>query len=214
MNDDWVISFTFNVDPSMETMDRWETQLEGLDGSVARIPGHGVDVTTYASGGMSVIEAAEKMANEVIHIVHAEPVGMEVMREAQWQRRADEPTLPELMSAAEIAEELGISRQRVHQLRRTAMFPAPLADLRGGAVWDAAAIRKFSSDWKRQPGRPAGDFYVQYEHFVEGQWQLDTTFGPTTEHRAWAFYKQAIEHPHMRYVRLMRGADDLIASHE
>lgn len=214
MKDDWVVSFTFNVDPSIETMDRWETQVEGLDGSVARIPNRGVHVTTYASGGMSVIEAAEKMANEVMHIVHAEPVGMEVAREAEWHRRADEPTLPELMSAAEIAEELGISRQRVHQLRRTAMFPEPLADLRGGAVWDAAAVRKFSRDWKRQPGRPAGDFYVRYEHLVEGQWQLDTAFGPTTEHRASAFYQQAIEHPHMRYIRLMRGADEVIASHE
>lgn len=214
MNDDWVISFTFNVDPSMETMDRWETQLEGLDGSVARIPGHGVDVTTYASGGMSVIEAAEKMANEVIHIVHAEPVGMEVMREAQWQRRADEPTLPELMSAAEIAEELGISRQRVHQLRRTAMFPAPLADLRGGAVWDAAAIRSSAATGSVSPDGRQATSTCNMSTSVEGQWQLDTTFGPTTEHRAWAFYKQAIEHPHMRYVRLMRGADDLIASHE
>jgi hypothetical protein len=118
------------------------------------------------------------------------------------------------MSAAEIAQELGISRQRVHQLRRTAMFPAPLADLRGVAVWDAVAVQKFSGDWKRQPGRPAGDFYVRYEHFVEGQWQLDTAFGPTTEHQAWAFYQQAIEHPLMRYIRLMRGADEVIASHE
>lgn len=156
VSDDWVVSLTFDVDPSMETMDCWETQLEGLDGSVARIPGRGIQITTHASGGISVIEAAEKMANEVMHIVHAEPVSMEVGREAKWQRRADEPTLPELMSAAEIAEELGISRQRVHQLRRTAMFPGPLADLRGGAVWDAAAVRKFSRDWKRQPGRPAG----------------------------------------------------------
>jgi hypothetical protein len=51
---------------------------------------------------------------------------------------------PDLMSAAEIVEALGVARQRLHQLRSTAAFPAPLAELRGGAVWDAAAVRKFA----------------------------------------------------------------------
>jgi hypothetical protein len=79
---------------------------------------------------------------------------MEVVRESEWRRRAEAPTMPELMSAAEIADELGVRRQRVHQLRSLAAFPAPLAELRGGAVWDAAAVRKFAQDWERKPGRP------------------------------------------------------------
>lgn len=67
--------------------------------------------------------------------------------------------MPELMSAAEIADELGVSRQRVHQLRELAAFPAPLADLRGGVVWDAAAIRKFAQEWERKPGRPRAEVH-------------------------------------------------------
>ncbi|GAB4621016.1 hypothetical protein MOKP38_45590 [Mycobacterium avium subsp. hominissuis] len=59
-----------------------------------------------------------------------------------------------MMRAAEIADELGVRRQRVHQLRHLAAFPAPLAELRGGAVWDAAAVRKFADNWTRKPGRP------------------------------------------------------------
>jgi hypothetical protein len=39
-------------------------------------------------------------------------------------------------------------------LRQNVAFPAPLAELRGGAVWDAAAIRKFAEGWDRKPGRP------------------------------------------------------------
>jgi len=154
MNRDWVITFTFDVDPSVETMDFWETELDGLDGSVARIPGRGVDVTVYASGDLAMFEAAEKMASEITHVVHVEPIGAEIVGEVEWQRRAEAPTMPELMSAAEIADELGVSRQRVHQLRDTRAFPAPLADLRGGAVWDANAIRKFNQEWERKPGRP------------------------------------------------------------
>jgi hypothetical protein len=152
---DWVITFTFDADPPMETMDKWETQLEGFDASVARIPARGVDVTVYAPGHLSMFDALSKMQGEVLHVVDVgQPVGIEIVTETEHQRRADAYTMPELMSAAEIADELEISRQRVHQLRSSAGFPKPLADLRGGAVWDAAAVRKFAQTWERKPGRP------------------------------------------------------------
>jgi hypothetical protein len=151
---DWVITFTFDADPPIETMDEWEDGLADLDGSVARIPGRGVDVTVYAPGALEMPEAVNKVIGEVQHVLHmSAPVGLEIVTEAEWRHRA-QATLPELMSAAEVADELGVSRQRVHQLRGSAGFPAPLADLRGGAVWDAAAIRRFDKGWHRRPGRP------------------------------------------------------------
>lgn len=153
--DDWVITFRFGTDPSMTEMDRWEGQLADLDGSVARIPGRGVDVTVYAPGALEIGDAIGKMAGEVAQVLHlGPPAGLEVVREAERKHRAETPTMPELMSAAEIAEELGVARQRVHQLRQNTAFPAPLAELRGGAVWDAAAVRKFAGGWERKPGRP------------------------------------------------------------
>jgi hypothetical protein len=148
------MTFTFDIDPSMETMDLWANQLESLEGSVARIPDRGVDVTVFAPGDLAMLQAAEKMLIEVSYVIQAEPIGAEILSEPEWQRRAEAPTMPELMSAAEIADELGVTRQRVHQLRNTTAFPAPLADLRGGAVWDAAAIRTFNQEWDRKPGRP------------------------------------------------------------
>ena len=154
MATDWVITFTFNVDPSMETMDEWESKLEAFDGSVARTPSRGVDVTVHTSGAHS-FDALNKMANEVGPALElGPPVGIGVVTELEHARRAETPTMPELMSAAEIADELGVRRQRVHQLRHTAAFPAPLAELRGGAVWEAAAVRKFARGWERKPGRP------------------------------------------------------------
>jgi hypothetical protein len=154
---DWVITVTFDADPSMETMDEWQSKLEDFEGSVARIPGRGIDVTVYAPGGLDMPDALNKVAGEVAHALQlASPIGLEIIRESEWQRRAEAPTMPALMSAAEIADELGVRRQRVHQLRHTANFPAPLAELRGGAVWDAAAVRKFAEGWTRKPGRPRG----------------------------------------------------------
>jgi hypothetical protein len=152
---DWVITFTFDVDPEMETMDEWESRLEGFDASVARIPGRGVDVTVYAPGDLNLFDALNKTINEVAHVVQSgPPVGLEVVTELEHARRAEAPTMPELMSAAEIADELGVRRQRVHQLRLNPAFPAPLAELRGGAVWDATAVRKFAEEWERKAGRP------------------------------------------------------------
>ncbi|CAM4216134.1 hypothetical protein MYAV107488_04200 [Mycobacterium avium subsp. paratuberculosis] len=152
---DWVITFTFDVDPPIETMDEWESRLDGFDASVAPIPDRGVDLTVYAPGDLSMFDALNKTINEVAHVVQSgPPIGLEVVTEREHTRRAEAPSMPELMSAAEIADELGVRRQRVHQLRATSAFPAPLAELRGGAVWDAAAVRKFAQDWQRKPGRP------------------------------------------------------------
>ena len=160
--EDWVITFTFDVDPSVETMDEWGSRLDSFDASVARIPGRGVDVSVYAPGDLTMFEAINKTINEVAHVVQSgPPIGLEVLTEFEHARRAEAPTMPELMSAAEIAETLGIARQRVHQLRQSAAtFPAPLAELRGGAVWDAAAVRKFADEWERKPGRPRSELQV------------------------------------------------------
>src|SRR5215472_4895235 len=102
----------------METMDDLQSELEGLAGSVARIPGHGIDVTVYAPGDFDIPDAFNKVIGEVAHVAQlGPPVGLEIVRESEWLRRAEAPTMPELMSAAEIADELGVRRQRVHQLR-------------------------------------------------------------------------------------------------
>ena len=53
------------------------------------------------------------------------------------------------MGAAEIAALLGISRQRTQQLVNKAGFPAPVAELAMGKVWDAADVR----DWAIADGR-------------------------------------------------------------
>ena len=54
------------------------------------------------------------------------------------------------MGTAEIAVLLGVSRQRVLQLlREPGDFPQPVAVLKMGNVWDAAAVRRWATG--RQP---------------------------------------------------------------
>jgi hypothetical protein len=104
-------------------LDQWADHVEAIDGVVARLPRVGIDVTVYADGHLPMLMVAEKMVGEVTNVIRAEPVGVSVIRESVHALRAESPTMPELMSAAEIAEELGVARQRVHQLRSMSTFP-------------------------------------------------------------------------------------------
>lgn len=66
------------------------------------------------------------------------------------------PDTAELVGPGEVAELLGVSRQRVHQLSgQHADFPAPYARLGIGPVWMLPAVEAFERRWSRKPGRPA-----------------------------------------------------------
>lgn len=60
-----------------------------------------------------------------------------------------------LAGAAEAADLLGVTRQRLADIRKMARFPQPVADLKAGPVWDRAEIERFSNKWDRKAGRPA-----------------------------------------------------------
>lgn len=62
---------------------------------------------------------------------------------------------PDLMGAAEIGRLLGVSRQRVQQLVKTPGFPAPVAVLDMGKVWQADHVIAWASARATRP--PATD---------------------------------------------------------
>ena len=60
-----------------------------------------------------------------------------------------------LVSVPEIAELLGVSQQRVHQLVASHQdFPHPEADLAIGRVWRREEIEEWDRTHPRKPGRP------------------------------------------------------------
>lgn len=61
-----------------------------------------------------------------------------------------------VVGAGEIAQLLGVSRQRVHELAQTHDdFPEPIARLSGRTpVWDRAQVENWAKQWQRKPGRP------------------------------------------------------------
>ncbi|MDG4788172.1 DNA-binding protein [Micromonospora sp. WMMD1102] len=58
----------------------------------------------------------------------------------------------ELMGPYEIAEYLGVTRQRFQQIARRPGFPAPYQELRGMKVYLAAEIRAWTKE--NRPPRP------------------------------------------------------------
>jgi len=90
--------------------------------------------------------------------IAAEVVAVEVRTAEEFDRWLTRPQRPEdLVSTAEVAGILGVSRQRVLQLAETHEdFPSAVrvgsAMLRSGS-----AVRRFAAEWKRTPGPPPQD---------------------------------------------------------
>jgi hypothetical protein len=60
---------------------------------------------------------------------------------------------PEIVGTSEAAELLGISRQRIHELRTAGRFPTPTVEFAAGPIWLRPAIDAFGAT-VRKPGRP------------------------------------------------------------
>lgn len=58
------------------------------------------------------------------------------------------------LGVSELASQIGVSRQRVSELRTRADFPGPIAELAAGPVWAASSLKRFLATWERKPGRP------------------------------------------------------------
>jgi hypothetical protein len=145
-----VVTLTYAGVPDEAMLDAYS---EKLDATVAAIPGQGFTVTLWEDGDvLTAIQRATFLAGDV---VEADPVAVEAMGEDEYAERALAPTVPELVGSVEAADILGVSRQRIHQLRDTERFPAPLYELRTGPLWTRQAIEWFDREWGRKPGRPA-----------------------------------------------------------
>lgn len=79
-----------------------------------------------------------------------------VMTDELYETETLQSDTPELLAATDVAEVLGVSRQRVHQLHSEhADFPAPYARLGSGPIWTRPVIEAFGRRWTRKPGRPS-----------------------------------------------------------
>lgn len=79
---------------------------------------------------------------------------VEVDDAAELDRRVQESDAPEILGVAELADLLGVTKQRVSELARSPSFPAPVAELASGPVWHKRQVARHVGHWPRRPGRP------------------------------------------------------------
>ncbi|MGH2359236.1 MAG: hypothetical protein ACRDGM_01670 [bacterium] len=78
---------------------------------------------------------------------------MEIELPEHLQRKIEQQNQITLVGIRELAELLGLTRQRASQIAAMRDFPAPLAKLAAGPVWNKANLTWFLEDWARQPRR-------------------------------------------------------------
>jgi len=131
-------------------------------GGVAGGPGATFSVRIWAAGSES--DAFAKVASTAIEIFDAacEKTGithkgvarLDILTEPYLERDLQrEPE--EYAGVSEVAELMGVSRQRVSEIRARDDFPEPVAELAAGPVWAVSSLRSFVANWPRKPGRPA-----------------------------------------------------------
>jgi hypothetical protein len=53
-----------------------------------------------------------------------------------------------ILGTAEVAEVLGVSKQRIHALRKMVEFPEPIVQLASTPLWDKEDIMSFLTKWQ------------------------------------------------------------------
>ena len=79
---------------------------------------------------------------------------LQIERVEDLQRTLDVPTHTGFLGVAELADALGVSRQRVSELARSHDFPKPVAELKSGPIWRRSSVARFIGTWPRRRGRP------------------------------------------------------------
>jgi hypothetical protein len=80
-------------------------------------------------------------------------VRAELVTDDEIRMQLEVPNFPVVMGTAEVVERLGVSRQRLTELRASRRFPEPLLTLAATPVWLASAVNAFVETWDRSPGR-------------------------------------------------------------
>jgi len=145
--------------PSEELLIELDEAVEQQGGSVSARgedgPGFTLRLNMDADWPVPAVESAAQLVEKLTDsIPGATWAGITCELAELFEKHAFDPDTPELLSAQDVADVLGVSRQRVWQLAKRTDFPAPYARLGSGPIWTRPAVDRFGRAWDRKPGRP------------------------------------------------------------
>ena len=91
---------------------------------------------------------------EVERITGCVATGVELLPEAEHQRRTSKPTIPELVGFTEIAKMAGVTKQRGQQMPNIAGFPMAVVVTAAGPLRVKSQVEAFLRTWERKPRAP------------------------------------------------------------
>ncbi|MGW7288967.1 hypothetical protein ACWGH4_26185 [Streptomyces sp. NPDC054847] len=141
-----------------EAIDVLHDYLADRDPAVGASPNGNTAVRIFVEAGtarqaidsaLKDVTAAAKEAD-----ISATVLGVDLVTEEELDRRLAEPSVPDLVGVSEIAEMLGVVRQRAAQLVQRDDFPPAVAHLKSGPVFVRGQVEAFEKRWDRRSGRP------------------------------------------------------------
>lgn len=140
------------VDRFVEFLDGWGASvISGTDTWSARIALEARSVTDAITDATCVVgETAAKAGLPKWPVLR-----VEALEWAQLEAELSRPNFPDIMGSGEVIAELGVTKQRLWQLRNGGDFPAPIVELSATPIWLRPAIESFKDRWNRKRGRPA-----------------------------------------------------------
>lgn len=106
------------------------------------------EAATVRQASATALAAVESASNVKAH-------GLEILTTEEFERQLNIPRIPDLVGLADIAEILGVSRQRAAELSAAANFPPAVAHTKAaGPLRVRRQVEVWASTWERKPGRP------------------------------------------------------------
>jgi predicted DNA-binding transcriptional regulator AlpA len=151
---EWTVRIEMTADRPVDEDTIWSLDGDERGTALAVEPG-GRDLSaTLTVEAPTVPIAAEAAIAHVTAAVAGVVHRVQIDTAEAYHRWLTEPPFPELVGTAEVAEMLGVSRQRVNALTAHPDFPRPVAELAAGKVWRKGDLSRFAEEWARRPGRP------------------------------------------------------------
>ncbi|MET9436933.1 hypothetical protein [Streptomyces sp. NPDC006551] len=159
MSQAWSVCVELDArDVADDTIDDLHERLIDASPAVGNAPNGNLSVRVFVDTATArqAIDTALKTVTAAARTqgISAPVVGVEVLTEAELDRRNAEPLIPELAGIGEIAEMFSVSRQRATQLSQRADFPPAVAHLKSGPVFVREQVEAFGRRWDRKGGRP------------------------------------------------------------
>lgn len=140
------------IDRFLEALDGWGGAVSaGANGWSARIAVEARNVTDAITDATCVVGENAKKAG----LPKWPVLRVEALEWAQFEAELAKPNFPDIIGTTEVAELLGVSRQRLHELRTQGRFPEPMTVLAASPIWMRPTVEAFLEAWPRKGGRPA-----------------------------------------------------------